>query len=713
MCQQQSCSKLRDSTAYTLLADTERLILAYSAPINESALQVYHSAVATMPSCLLWAMLGQYCVGIPLLVSQRTSGWGPRVKITYDNADAAVFSPDSRFIISCYLTAQLWDVATGTQVYSTSDASGDCTAVAFSPDGQSVLCGFEDGTVEVRTIATWAKQAALPGCSNTSVAAVTFTPDSQSVVSAFEDGTVGVWTLTQWTREVSTIGCGISRYHAVAFSLDCQFMVAARCEDNTARVWKLISGAPPEPLVIAGLTNGTYNAAAFSPDGCTVVFGSQDHGIHVWDTATGTQRSIINGHSDWVTAVAFSRDGQFLVSGSADNTIMVWNFSTGAQQPDYVLKGHSDIVKSVAFSPDTKLVVSTSDDGTMRVWSGAVSVDESVMEGNTGAVPTVAFSHDGRYIASGSEDSTIRVWDAAIGRQKYVLEGHKGFISRVVFSPDSQIIASCSWDKTVRLWDVATGTQVHAVLHHPWWPHDIVFSHDGQSILAINDYTRGVMRGVLEAYVWEVATGTQKCVISYSSSQLYRRDRNPVVFSPSDQLLVATLHSETDSDEEFTSSSSGKSDEESTSSRSGGSDEESTSSRSGGSDEESTSTRSGGSDKEAIDHKVWDASTGVELAVQDLAPALARDMDGALLSRDERSVAPYHTLMSDGWILVSQDEDRYHWHRVCWLPAERQPMISGSPSLLYAYHDQKVCIGAGSGAVTILDLSNVPMAWAR
>jgi WD40 repeat protein len=676
--QHQSCSELRDSTAYTLLTDTERLILAYMTPINESALQVYHSAVATMPSCLLWETLGQRCIGVPRLVSQRTSGWGSRVRIIYSAALAVVFSPDSRFILSdsSSFGAQLWDVATGTQLYSTS--GGECTAVAFSPDGQSIACKFENGTVEVWTIAPWAKQAVLSSRSNGEVKGVTFTPDSQSVVAASEDGTVQVWALTQQTQEVFNTGCSMSNTAEVVFTLDCRFMAVTRCEDDTARVWKLIPGAPPEPLVIAKPADGKYYAAAFSPDGCTVVFGADD-GIHVWDTATGTQRMTINGHSDMVTALAFSRDGQFLVSGSEDKTIMVWNFTAGAQQPDYVLKGHHRMVSSVAFSPDAKLVVSTSDDGTMRVWSGAVSVDESVMEGHTRAVRTIAFSHDGRHIASGSEDSTILVWDATTGRQKYVLEGHKRGINRVVFSPDSQTIASCSWDHTVRLWDVATGSQVHAVLHHPWDPYNIEFSHDGQSILAINYYFREEMRGVLEAYVWEVATGTQKCVISYSplASQLSRRYCNSVIFSPSDQLLVATLHFETDS-------------------LSGG-----------GSDEDSTSSSSGRSNEKAIDYKVWDASTGVELAVQDLTPALARDVEGALLSRTDQAVLPYRTRVSKGWIEVSQDED--NWHYVCWLPAERQ--LSGWPS--YACHGQKVCIGASSGAVTILDFSNVPMPWVR
>jgi WD40 repeat protein len=668
MYQQQGRSELRDSTTYTLLADTERLVLAYSTPINRSALQVYYSAVTTMPSCLLWETLGQHCEGIPLLVSQRTSGWGSRVRIIYEDTDAAVLSPDGRFILSRPRTARVWDVATETQLHCTPDTSRFCLAVAFSPDSQNVSCGFDDGTVEVWTIASWAKQAVLPSYSNGSVAAVMFTPHSKSVVSAFEDETVRFWALAQQTQEVFITGCNISSRSSlikVVFTLDCRFMAAAKCDDGAARAWKLVPGAPLDPLVIARPADGEYYTAAFSPDGCSVVFGAED-GVHVWDTATSTHRLTINGHSSRVTAVAFSHDGQSLVSGFDDAMIMVWNFTAGAQQPDYVLKGHGNHVTSVAFSPDAKFVFSTSsDDRTMRVWSGAASVDESVMEGHTGAVSDLAFSHDGQHIASGSEDRTIRVWDAATGRQKYVLEGHKRGIKRVVFSSDSdsQTIASCSWDRTVRTWNVTTGTQVHAVLHHPWLPYDVVFSHDGQSVSVISD--PDYSDGANEVYVWEVKTGTQRFVISLSLWEPVQQ-LNWLIFSPSDRLVVAAFYSD------------------------------------------ATSSLSGRSDEQSIDYKVWDASTGVELAVQDLTPALVRDIDGALLSRNEEGVASYHARMAyDGWVQVSQDAN--NWHPVCWLPAERR----SSPLCPYACRGEKVCIGARSGAVTILDLSNVHMPWAR
>ena len=41
----------------------------------------------------------------------------------------------------------------------------------------------------------------------------------------------------------------------------------------------------------------------------------------VWDLETGTEKSKLEGHSDWVKSVAISPDGKTIVSGSDDNTI--------------------------------------------------------------------------------------------------------------------------------------------------------------------------------------------------------------------------------------------------------------------------------------------------------------------------------------------------------------------------------------------------------
>ncbi len=74
----------------------------------------------------------------------------------------------------------------------------------------------------------------------------------------------------------------------------------------------------------------------------------------------------LTGHTDAVVSVAISPGGQTLVSGSNDNTINVWELSTGKLVR--TLTGDADAVYSVAISPDGQTLVSGSRDNTIKVW---------------------------------------------------------------------------------------------------------------------------------------------------------------------------------------------------------------------------------------------------------------------------------------------------------------------------------------------------------
>jgi WD40 repeat protein len=60
-----------------------------------------------------------------------------------------------------------------------------------------------------------------------------------------------------------------------------------------------------------------------------IAVGSESGDIIILDTITGTQTALLSGHTDEVNCVAFSPDGTSLVSGSDDYTVKLWDVQTG------------------------------------------------------------------------------------------------------------------------------------------------------------------------------------------------------------------------------------------------------------------------------------------------------------------------------------------------------------------------------------------------
>ena len=153
--------------------------------------------------------------------------------------------------------------------------------------------------------------------------------------------------------------------------------------------------------------------------------------------------------------VAFSNDGRSVISGSWDKTVRIWEVQSGRER--VVLRGHEDAVYSVALSPDGTRALSGSGDKTVRLWDAQSGVELATLRGHEGKIRCVTFSPDGRNVISGSSDKTVRLWDTGFGRERFVLHGHGDEVMRVVFSFDGTRIFSSAHDNTVRIWDAHSG----------------------------------------------------------------------------------------------------------------------------------------------------------------------------------------------------------------------------------------------------------------
>ncbi|WP_392476521.1 NACHT domain-containing protein [Nostoc sp. C110] len=306
---------------------------------------------------------------------------------------------------------------------------------------------------------------------------------------------------------------------SVGFSPDGK-LLATGDYDGVIRLWETTSGK--EFLVCEGHTNWV-NSVVFSPNGQMLASCSEDKTVRLWDLNNGECVQTLQGHTSWVNLVVFNPDGTKLAGGSDDQTVRLWDVNNG--ECIQTLQGHTSWVTSVAFSPDGQIIVSASADKTVRLWDINSSKCLHTLQGHIDWINSVAFSSDGRTLASGSSDQTVRLWDINSAKCLHTLKGHTSRINSIIFSPDGRTLASGSSDQTVRLWDINSAKCLHTLKGHTSRINSITFSPDCQTLTSASaDQT---------VRLWDLNSG--KC---FYTLQGHTSRINSITFSPDCQILA-------------------------------------------------------------------------------------------------------------------------------------------------------------------------------
>jgi len=270
--------------------------------------------------------------------------------------------------------------------------------------------------------------------------------------------------------------------------------------------------------------SGEVNTLAFSRDRITLVSGSDDKTIKIWNLNNKKEIRTLKGHLDIVYSVAISPDGQILVSGSKDKTIKIWNLQTG--QLINTLDGHKDFVNSVAISPDGQTIASGSYDHTIKLWNLKTLQLIRTFEGHSAEVLSVAISPDNQTLISGSKDKSIKMWNLNTGQEIRTIQGHSGDVNAIAINTRGDMFASASDDKTVKVWNLNTGQEIRTIGTHSADVNAIAFSHDGNKIASGSDDKT--------VKIWNLTTGELLDTLKGHSDKVYA-----VTFNPNDKTLVS------------------------------------------------------------------------------------------------------------------------------------------------------------------------------
>ncbi|MBI5218270.1 MAG: caspase family protein [Bacteroidia bacterium] len=270
--------------------------------------------------------------------------------------------------------------------------------------------------------------------------------DGKNVITGGADKRTYIWD-TKTGEKIKSFGSHSDKVTGVAYNSNYKTFITASA-DMKIIVWGADDGKPKS--IIKGNT-GAITSVAINPVNENIANAAGNE-IKLWDEKYRLLASL-QGHAKTVNSIAYSPDGKSIVSGSNDNTVRIWDASSG-QLLNTINADQKDIT-SVCFSADGKYVASGGTNGTVKLWSAQSGNKISEFADYKTAVRTVSFSPDAKYIAAGGEGNNVIIWDVDNMQLKENFPANDKGVTAIAFSDNGSTMVSVGGDANLKIWDVA------------------------------------------------------------------------------------------------------------------------------------------------------------------------------------------------------------------------------------------------------------------
>lgn len=227
--------------------------------------------------------------------------------------------------------------------------------------------------------------------------ALAFGPDGSTLLTGADDFSVQLWDIADpadpkpWGEPLDGPQNLVRR---AAISPDGRSLVVTSA-DSEIYAWDITDPRSPRRVTVSGGHRAGVNGVEFGRDGEVLVTGGDDHSVVVWDRdAEGNfhaRDAELNEHSGTIYSVAVDPDGTRAISGSDDGTIRLWDISDPNDM--HAIGGPiTDIGTGrwqVAFKPDGT-VIAGGGDGLLRTWRlGTDVVVDRICRSTSGRIDEV------------------------------------------------------------------------------------------------------------------------------------------------------------------------------------------------------------------------------------------------------------------------------------------------------------------------------------
>lgn len=425
-------------------------------------------------------------------------------------------------------TVGIWDLEKRTRITTLIGHSDDVEDFAFASDDIGVSVS-RDWRILVWDLQNGVILRSIEGHEKDVLSVIC---DRGRIFTAGDDMTLRVWDLEtgemleMWGPfETETDTCAIDTEHGRA---------VLGCDDGVIRVFDIDSGK-----LIAAIEahESGIKKVATSPATGDILSAAYDQKIHIWDAQDLTLRlSLEHRPTTWERSFNWSPDGSSILAGTFDGTVLVWDPSTGECLDEIGDQGRGNVCLNDVSANGSGRMATVSDDGIVRIgrltesesgWSSEVEPESGRMLANAicldeahGAVVSGTHDHklhifrktegelgdeieiplgegpincvrvahhsgyDGQVFVACYSGAVVRV-DLKDGAIKGTHRLHEGAVKALRLHPTDNLGVSCSADGGLLSWDFE-GNLVQRFLGHMGIVDDVDIDPGGTQIASVS-----------------------------------------------------------------------------------------------------------------------------------------------------------------------------------------------------------------------------------